>query len=193
MYITLIPGFECLRSSRTSTTTSSSKSFRESTQVTKITFSKETKSESSETKVPENRVAFETPVSEDKVPEIVERGRPRVRRVPIEFCPTVKSDKTEPTKQALNFGNQVPEKLVLPKPIDERLVPVKAVVKIGHIEPTKYRLTDALKFRDEAGQSRSEAAGQNAPTGQATYRDYLVSKRQIRRPLSCDGSSAFSR
>ena len=105
----------------------------------------------------------------------------------------------------MKFDNSVPEKSKLAVaargPLSyhvkivregEVQIPVKAVVKIGLIEPQRAII------KNEPAATKpdvSEAAlGQKSALSQPTYRDYILNKRQTRRPISYDGSSsAYSR
>ena len=105
----------------------------------------------------------------------------------------------------MKFDNSVPEKSKLAaaarRPLsyhvkivreEEVQIPVKAVVKIGLIEPQRAII------KNEPAATKpdvSEATlGQKSPLSQPTYRDYILNKRQTRRPISYDGSpSAYSR
>ena len=220
------------------------RSAQESTKVTKLTFSKETKTESSESKVPES----------------LERGRSRSRRNPIELKNPVSTGSTVPSERPvfrtvnvsiknpvftsqslktetvsltgrsgkseipiLTSSNVKTETPVLPdsklkseKPVlretenpvstscykvkivrqEESSPVIKPVVKVGRIEKVRPLLSENRKstFEDVekdniGGQSSKTTVGQEG----LTYRDYLLNKKQARRPLSCDGSSAYSR
>ena len=177
------PDLQSLRSYSTSTTTSSTKTFQQSTNVTKLTFSEETKTES----------------CEKKVPEVLERGRTRQKKV---FTPASNSDYSG-LKQGVKFDNSVPEKsktFVAQRPLsyhvkivreEEVQSPVKAIVKIGLIEPQRATFKNAPAAKSDVSEATS---GQKATLDQPTYRDYILNKRQARRPISYDGSSlAYSR
>ena len=229
------PDFQSLRSYSTSTTTSSSKTFQQSTRVTKLTFSEETKSGRSEKKVPEKYETIVPVVYRNKYPksyeqkvtracentvlkgyeqivpesyeetniksydkkvtescDIIDRGRSRQRKGPSAVAKTEQLE-ADLSKQVNNFGNPVPEKPVYKVKIvreeeEEEVSPLRAVVKIRQIEPQKATLKNVVPS------DASKATFLQKPTlDQPTYRDYIVNKKHTRRPLSCDGSSAFPR
>ena len=124
--------------------------------------------------------------------DIIDRGRSRQRKVPSAVAKTEQLE-ADLSKQVNNFGNPVPEKPVYKVKIvreeeEEEVSPLRAVVKIRQIEPQKATLKNVVPS------DASKATFLQKPTlDQPTYRDYIVNKKHTRRPLSCDGSSAFPR
>ena len=213
-----------------------SRSSQESTKVTKLTFSKETKTESSESTIPETlergrsrsrRSPVELKNSDSTSAASVQSERPIFRTVnvniknPVFSSQSVRAESTVLASES--FKTKIPvltnvstETTVLldsqrnpllretQNPVSsssscykvkivrpEESSPVKAVVKVGRIEPVLSDNPKTTFKNDEkyiTGQSEKATIGQGA-----TYRDYLVNKKQAKRPLSCDGSSAYSR
>jgi hypothetical protein len=211
-----------------------SRSSQESTKVTKLTFNKETKTESSESTIPETlergrsrsrRIPVELKNSDSTSAASVQSERPIFRTVnvniknPVFSSQSVRAESTVLASES--FKTKIPvltnvstETTVLPdsqrnpvlretqNPVSsscykvkivrpEESSPVKAVVKVGRIEPVLSDNPKTTFKNDEkyiTGQSEKATIGQGA-----TYRDYLVNKKQAKRPLSCDGSSAYSR
>jgi len=140
-------------------------------------------------------------VAKRKFPKVVKSENPkeadRVKERFLFLLSKTDSSETNSSRQAPSFGNPVPEKATTrtEKPVynikivreEEVLSPLRAVVKIGQIEPQRATLKDVSSDVSKA------TVGQKWTLEQPTYRDYIVNKKQARRPLSCDGSSAFSR